>query len=179
MRRHAPAPISDCSFCCGATALCATALYCLVPVMSFEGVKFTDVPSSNGKTVSRALNSEKTCSFDRWETVKDQIGPHNKIIRAKPGNPMRSIETGRVKYCCSRYPLLHKVTCCYAEDNRKLHLKDWKVPQHDQPGYLTSFLRHIRTSQCTVCRYPGCFAPEGLPPGCRSARTVLSPKWSW
>ena len=127
--------------------------------MSLEGVKFVNYPLPNGKLAIRARRSEKNCSFQTWEDVKDTLGPRDVVVRAIPG-PVLTRTSGKVAKCTNGYPLLETATCCWKASNKSLH-PAWKVDQHDQVGYLTAFLRHVRTSTCTACRYPNCFAPPG------------------
>lgn len=126
--------------------------------MSLDGIKFTNI-GVNGKLVRRAAPSSKNCTFQRWDAVKDKIRAGDVILRAVPGRVLTK-PSGTVAKCTSGFPLLETATCCWKNSNKSIH-PVWKVDQHDQGGYLTAFLRHIRTSTCTACRYPNCFAPPG------------------
>lgn len=131
--------------------------------MSLAGFKFTSC-QQNGKIVRRARATDKGCSFQRWAQVKDNRRECDVVIRAIVG-PVLTKTNGKVAKCTNGFPLLETATCCWqaSAPTKSLH-HAWKVDKHDQVGYLTNFLRHIRTSTCTACRFPECFAPAGYTP---------------
>ena len=130
-----------------------------------KDIEFFNHVLSNGKTVRRARVSKKVPADMKWETVQQNIRDRDVIIRANAGSVLTSPK-GKTLRCGAGYPLLQNVACPRAKECPHLH-NGWKNTQHDQCGYLSHLVRHVRTSTCFASVYPECFAPPGFDTYCQ------------